>query len=58
LLLNAQLKIETIKALTFCENCEQQFETIKFGKTCPHCGSEKTYLLQGREFNIKEIEVY
>ena len=22
-------------------------------KTCPHCGSEHTYLLQGNEFNIK-----
>ena len=23
---------------------------------CPHCGSEKTWLKQGREINLKEIE--
>ena len=25
---------------------------------CPHCGSEKTWLLKGNEMNIKEIEAY
>ena len=23
---------------------------------CPHCGSEKTWLKQGSEINLKEIE--
>ena len=26
------------------------------GETCPHCGSEKTWLKQGSEINLKEIE--
>ena len=26
------------------------------GCTCPHCGSEKTWLKQGSEINLKEIE--
>ena len=25
-------------------------------RTCPHCGSEKTWLLRGSEISIKEIE--
>ena len=43
LLPEAALKIETIPAVTYCEGC-------------PHCGSEKTWLKQGSEINLKEIE--
>lgn len=54
---HAALQIETIPAVTYCENCKQTYETVKYAKICPHCQSEKTYLLQGNEFNIKEIGV-
>lgn len=57
LLDECELKVETLEAITFCENCEGTYRTIDFGKTCPHCGSDKTYLLCGNEFNIKEIEI-
>ena len=30
---------------------------VEYGKRCPYCGSERTWLRQGREVNIKEIEV-
>lgn len=56
-LVEAELKIETIPAVTHCEDCGQDYETVKYAKICPHCQSENTYLLQGNEFNIKEIEV-
>lgn len=52
----AKLKIEKIDAITFCEDCKETYPTVEYGKKCPHCGSEHTYLLQGNEFNIKEIE--
>lgn len=55
---DAELIIETLKAVTFCEDCEQNYETVEHGKICPYCGSEHTYLVVGNEFNIKEIEVY
>ena len=51
----AKLLVETIPAITFCEDCKQEYGTVAHGKICPHCGSEHTYLLQGNEFNIKEI---
>ncbi|MCQ2461538.1 MAG: hydrogenase maturation nickel metallochaperone HypA [Clostridia bacterium] len=54
----AELKIETIPAVTYCEDCKNTYPTVEFGKTCPHCSSEHTYLLQGNEFKIKEIEAY
>ena len=53
----AELLIEQVDAVTFCEDCRQEYETVAHGKICPHCGSENTYLLQGNEFMIKEIEV-
>ncbi|MBR6380083.1 MAG: hydrogenase maturation nickel metallochaperone HypA [Lachnospiraceae bacterium] len=55
LLKTAQLVIEPIEAVTFCEDCKKTYDTIAHGKICPHCGSAHTYLLQGNEFLIKEI---
>jgi len=51
------LKIITLEAKTFCENCETSYDTKPHGKICPNCGSNKTYLLTGRETNIKDIKV-
>ena len=47
----------TWPAVTYCEDCQKTYPTVEHGRICPHCGSEHTYLLQGNEFNIKEIEV-
>lgn len=57
LLQNSELILETIPAVTFCEECGKTYGTVKFGKTCPYCGSGRTYLLRGREVLIKEIAV-
>lgn len=54
---DATLKIEVIKAVTYCENCNKEYPTVEYGKTCPHCGSGRTYLLEGNEIMIKEMEV-
>ena len=43
-------------AVTYCESCGRDYPTVQFGRTCPHCGSEKTWLKQGSEINLKEIE--
>ena len=56
LLKESVLKLETIKAVTFCENCKKEYETVKYGRTCPYCGTEHTYLITGNECIIKEIE--
>jgi hydrogenase nickel incorporation protein HypA/HybF len=56
LLLEATLTVEKLDAVTFCEDCKQTYPTVEYGKTCPHCGSTHTYLVQGNELMIKEIE--
>lgn len=53
----AELRIEQIDAVSFCEDCKREYPTVQYAKICPHCGSEHTYLLRGNEFLIKEIEV-
>jgi hydrogenase nickel incorporation protein HypA/HybF len=51
------LIVEIIKAKTYCEDCKKEYETVKYGKICPFCKSEHTYLLTGNQFEIKEIEI-
>ena len=52
----AELKIETIPAVTLCESCNRTYPTVPQGRVCPLCGSKETVLLQGNEINLKEIE--
>ncbi len=51
------LKIQTIPAVTYCDSCHREYGTVQHGRTCPYCGSERTWLVQGNEIEIKEIEV-
>ncbi len=57
LMRSARLVSETIPAVTWCDGCRRTYPTVEYGKRCPYCGSERTWLRQGREVNIKEIEV-
>ncbi|MBO7604389.1 MAG: hydrogenase maturation nickel metallochaperone HypA [Bacteroidales bacterium] len=57
MLKGCELKIRTVPAITHCDGCGGQYSTVRYGKKCPHCGSDDTWLLQGREVEIKEIEV-
>ena len=52
----AELVVEPVEAVTHCEACGQDYGTVEHGKTCSHCGSGETYLLQGQEVMIKQIE--
>ncbi len=53
---NAELVLETLPAITWCDNCKQTYPTVKYGKECPYCHSGETWLKQGNECIIKEIE--
>ena len=57
LLEGAKLKCEEIPAVTWCDDCKITYNTVTYGKTCPHCGSGNTWLLRGNEMRIKSIEV-
>lgn len=53
---NTELKIEELKAVTYCQDCKQTYPTMQYGKECPYCHSGNTFLVTGNEYNIKEIE--
>ena len=55
LLKDSELICETLPAVTWCDNCQSTYPTVAYGKICPHCGSDKTWLQSGQEMNIKEI---
>ena len=57
LLRGAELRINVIPAVSWCDDCGKEFETVPNGKTCPHCQGGNTWLLRGNEVEIKEIEV-
>ena len=44
-------------AVTYCDACGSTYPTVEHGKTCPRCGSDKTWLQTGNEVNIREISV-
>ena len=54
---DCELEIETIPAVTYCEDCKGRYATVEHGKICPYCQSEHTWLIQGNEAQIKEIVV-
>lgn len=56
ILKDSELIHEPIEAITYCEDCGKTYRTVDFGKICPYCKSENTYLVVGNEVQIKEIE--
>ncbi len=56
ILKDCTLVMETIPAVTWCDNCRKTYETVKYGRKCPYCHLDETWLLQGNECIIKEIE--
>ena len=52
-----ELDYVTIEGISYCEDCKKTYPTTKFGKECPYCHSNKTYLVSGQEVKIKDIEV-
>lgn len=51
-----KMYFEKLPAITYCEDCKGTYETLVHGKTCPMCGSSHTYLQQGSDVSIKQIE--
>jgi hydrogenase nickel incorporation protein HypA/HybF len=54
----AELEVEIITATVQCKDCHTVYEYLNNDKKCPQCGGTACVLVQGREFNIKEIHVF
>ena len=56
LLRGAELDLHQIDAVTYCDDCGTTYPTVAHGKLCPHCGSERTWLLRGNQIEIATVE--
>ena len=52
-----KLNYIVIEGKSYCQDCKETFKTTEYGKKCPHCGSENTYLVTGNQVSIKDIKV-
>jgi len=57
LLQDCQMELVNLQAISYCEDCKKTYETVKHGKKCPYCGSDRTYLVTGNQINLKNIKV-
>ena len=55
LLKGCEMKINQIDAVSYCGDCRQEYGTVQYGKTCPHCNSNNTWLLRGNEVEINSL---
>ena len=55
LLKGCEMIINQIDAVTYCGDCHQKYATVPYGKACPYCNSNNTWLLRGNEVEINSI---
>ena len=54
---NAELDMIILEGVSYCRDCKATYQTTKYAKQCPHCGSYNTYLVTGNEISIRDIQV-
>ncbi|MFA6755799.1 MAG: hydrogenase maturation nickel metallochaperone HypA [Bacilli bacterium] len=54
---NCELKMVIIEGISYCKKCKSTFKTTEFGRVCPHCKSDDTYLVTGDDVVIKDIGI-
>ena len=54
---NTKLNFIIIEAISFCEDCQDTYKTTAYGKECPKCKGNNTYLVTGRDVSIKDVKV-
>lgn len=57
LLEGAKIKMEIIKAKSRCLSCQQEFDMEDIYMICPHCGSMRYEIIQGKELKVKSIKI-
>lgn len=54
---NAVLVVEEVPAVLRCRDCGGETCPESFSLTCGRCGSDKTDIVSGREFELKTMEI-
>jgi hydrogenase nickel incorporation protein HypA/HybF len=53
----ANLKLELVPAVCYCQNCDRSFAPPDLIYVCPDCGQISSKLIQGRELQLTSLEV-
>lgn len=53
----AKLEIETVPLTCFCTVCDRPFSAPDMFCECPDCGSPSQVILEGKEVELKSLEV-
>lgn len=54
----AKLHFNRVPALFLCLDCNQEYQLSQGELTpCPHCGSTRMDILQGKEFHLESINI-
>lgn len=54
---NAQLKIEKIPVVCYCQDCDRHFQPATYIYNCPHCQRISQDILQGKELDLVAIVI-
>ena len=54
---HAQRKVNLVRAVARCGDCNHEYETQTLYEACPACGSYFTHLIRGNELKIKSLIV-
>lgn len=54
---HAVKKIDLVKAIGQCVDCDTEFDLINIYDPCPNCNSYLKGILQGKELRVKALEV-
>ncbi|WP_242861014.1 hydrogenase maturation nickel metallochaperone HypA [Clostridium scatologenes] len=56
MLRDAELCIDKVKAMAYCEECKENYPIDHFNKLCPRCGSFSSQIVNGYELYLYSIE--
>ena len=57
LLKDCNLEIVVLEGRSYCRDCKKTYSTVRYGKECPFCHHDNTYLLSGDELTIRDIKI-
>lgn len=53
---HCKLNIIVLKAISYCKDCKKTYDTVRYGRECPYCKGNDTYLVEGDEVTVTSIE--
>ena len=53
---DCEMEVEIIPGITYCEDCGETYETVKYAKVCPNCGSSTHILFRAMSLILSRLK--